>query len=492
MGTFFWTVYGIVIFLQIAIISLLMWGKSSRYIAIILIICTVFANYFAQHYGIQFDPSMIRNIFATHQSEASELLTLSSGWHSLKLGLLPIVGILFLEIHETTIFKEVFLKLGILFVCLVMAGMLMFSQFKNFSSTMRNHKDIRYQILPASFLASSAKVLAGNTKNTITEIREIDPGASRSVTSRHKHRTIVLVVGETVRAANWGLSGYRRQTTPELSRLPVVNFPYVNTCGTNTEVSVPCMFSPYGRNKYDEDKIRSTESVLHLLNRLNVDVTWIDNQSGCKGVCKNLKTMDAREFDQQSFCVNTENCLDEVLVQGLKKTLSHGEKDQLIVLHQLGNHGPAYFARYPKEFEKYKPACQSSDLAHCKNDEIVNAYDNSIAYTDHILSEMIHELEGVGERDVFFIYLSDHGESLGENNLYLHGLPYAIAPLLQTRAPMFFWHSKNFPVNHACLLDKAKKPGHHDNLYHSLLGLFDVASHTYDGSYDLLTGCHAG
>lgn len=492
MGLFFWTFVGIVMFLQVAILTLLMWGQSSRYVAVVLIVCTVFANYFAQNYGVQFDTSMIRSIFATDRMEANELLTASSGWHSLKLGLLPVVGILCLDIHNTTMLKEVFRKAIVFLICLAIAVMLIFSQFKIFSSTMRNHKDIRYHILPISFLVSSAQAFAGSTKNSVTEIKKIDPDASRKVMPGRKHKTIVLVVGETVRAANWGLSGYVRQTTPELSRLPVINFPYVTTCGTNTEVSVPCMFSPFGRNQYDEDKIRSTESVLHLLNRLDVEVTWIDNQSGCKGVCNNLKTIEAKLFDQQSLCKNTENCLDEVLVEGLKKTIGNGEKDQLIVLHQLGNHGPAYYARYPREFEKFKPACQSPDLGHCKNNEIVNAYDNSIVYTDHVLSRMIGELEGIKDRDTFFIYLSDHGESLGESNLYLHGMPYAFAPLLQTRAPMFFWHSRSFPVDHACLLDKAKKPGHHDNLYHSLLGLFDVASRTYVRSYDLLAGCHAG
>nr|SPS04816.1 Sulfatase [Candidatus Nitrotoga fabula] len=492
MGLFFWTVCGIVVFLQVATITLLMWGKSSRYVAVFLVGCTVFASYFSRHYGVQFDASMMQNVFATNVPEANELLTVSAGWHALKLGLLPIIGLLFFEIQGTSLRKELYFKAGVALICLALAVILIFSQFKNFSSTMRNHKDIRYQILPISVLVSSVTALAGNTKNQIMERKEIDPGASRKPASGRKPKTVVVVVGETVRAANWGLSGYARQTTPELSGLPVINFPYVTTCGTNTETSVPCMFSPYGRNQYDEDKIRSTESVLHLLHRLNVDVTWIDNQSGCKGVCADLKTVEAKALGDQSFCKDTANCLDEVLVQGLMKTFGKGEKDQLIVLHQLGSHGPAYYERYPKEFEKFKPACRSSDLGNCKNSEIVNAYDNSIGYTDHVLSRMIHELEGVKDRDTFFIYLSDHGESLGENNLYLHGIPYVIAPLFQTRAPMFFWHSDHFPVDHACLSNKAKKPAHHDNLYHSLLGLFEVTSRTYVRSYDLLAECHAG
>lgn len=256
------------------------------------------------------------------------------------------------------------------------------------------------------------------------------------------------------------------------------------------------MFSLYGRVNYNEKKIRSTESVLHLFNKMNIDVTWIENQAGCKGVCAGLKYIEAKSLNTATiYCQKFGNCLDEILITGLEQQLitNSSNQDQIIILHQLGNHGPGYFARYPKEFNKFTPTCNSYDLTKCSNSEIINAYDNAILYTDWVLAKIIKQLDKVNtinHRKFLLIYVSDHGESLGENNLYLHGMPYTIAPIEQKRVPMILWYSKNFGINRQRLLNKAKHPAHHDNLYHTLMKIFSIQSYTYNKELDLLEGCY--
>jgi lipid A ethanolaminephosphotransferase len=302
-----------------------------------------------------------------------------------------------------------------------------------------------------------------------------------------------MVVGETARAANWGLDGYARQTTPQLATLPVINFRDVTSCGTNTEVSLPCMFAPVGRGDYDEGRIRHSESLLHLLQRAGVAVHWRDNQSGCKGVCDGLSNDSVQTVNPPGLCEDG-RCLDEGLLAGLDERLAKARGTQLLVLHQLGNHGPSYFRRYPAAFDRFKPACASDDLQRCSVPEIVNAYDNALLYTDHLLASLVAKLQAHQDRvDTLMLYVSDHGESLGENNLFLHGLPYAIAPDVQKKVPMVMWMSPGFAqaraLDVACLQRRALQPASHDNLFHTLLGLLDVQTSLYRSDADLARGC---
>ncbi|HEU5294722.1 MAG TPA: sulfatase-like hydrolase/transferase, partial [Burkholderiaceae bacterium] len=314
--------------------------------------------------------------------------------------------------------------------------------------------------------------------------------------ARQKPMLVVLVVGETVRAANWGLSGYARQTTPGLAALPVINFADVSSCGTNTEVSLPCMFAPVGRRDYDESRIRGSEGLLHVLARAGVAVQWRDNQSGCKGVCDGLPNDIVASLNPPGLCRDG-RCLDEGLLVGLDQRLREAKGTQLLVLHQLGNHGPSYFRRYPRAFARFTPACESDDLQHCTREEIVNAYDNSLLYTDHVLSQLIEHLDArAGSVDSALLYVSDHGESLGENRLFLHGIPYAIAPDMQTKVPMVMWASRGFAsavgLNLDCLRERARSSASHDHLFHSLLGLLDVRTALYEPQWDFSAGCRRG
>jgi len=259
-------------------------------------------------------------------------------------------------------------------------------------------------------------------------------------------------------------------------------------------VSVPCMFSPFGRADYDERRIRNSEGLLDVLVRAGYAVKWLDNQSGCKGVCRGAG-IEYRKIDPKSapdLCSGDE-CHDGVLVRGLHAALADVHSNTVIVLHMMGNHGPAYFRRYPPEYRRFVPDCATAELRNCSREEVVNAYDNAILYTDHVLAGVVQTLAQQSSVDTAMIYVSDHGESLGENGLYLHGLPYSIAPATQTHVPMITWLSPGFSADSAvdrrCLQDEAGNKLSHDNLFHSVLGLLDVQTSVYKPERDIFEAC---
>jgi len=304
----------------------------------------------------------------------------------------------------------------------------------------------------------------------------------------------VLVVGESARAENFGILGYNRDTTPKLSKEDgLIAFTDVHSCGTETAVSVPCMFSNMGRKDYNASKAKNEEGLLDVLKHAGIDVIWRDNQSGCKGTCDRVTLQDVSNLKDPALCANSE-CRDEILLQGLQHFIDTLDKDTVLVLHQMGSHGPEYFKRYPKEFERFTPVCESNALNNCSRESIVNGYDNTLVYTDHVLSTLIDLLRSNQSKvDTAMLYLSDHGESLGEYNLFLHGTPYMLAPEQQKHVAMFAWFSdsykQSFAVDTRCLQQSREKPLSQDNLFHSMLGLLEVNSKVYNQDLDMFAGC---
>ena len=482
-------------------------------VLVLLIIGTAVASHFMQSFGVYLDPSMLRNTMRTDVAEARELWSWRLLPHLAVYAVLPLLMLWRVRlVHRPWVRASVVRVGSLLLAAGVFLGVLLLV-FQSFSSLMRNHKEIRYLATPANYLWSIAAVAAAQAKGAAQPRQPIglDAAPGPRMAARTKPLLVVLVVGETARAANWGLNGYARQTTPELARLPVVNFTDVTACGTNTEVSLPCMFAPVGRRDYDEAQVRGSQSLLHVLVRAGVDVHWRDNQSGCKGVCEGLSQDDVVSLNPPGLCRDG-RCLDEGLLSGLDERLAR-LKDvksakgvngvngvngvsgtSLLVLHTLGNHGPSYFRRYPPAFARFGPACQNDDLRQCSREEIVNAYDNALLYTDHVLASLIAKLQArAGEVDSVMLYVSDHGESLGENNLYLHGLPFAIAPDVQKRVPMVAWFSAGAPAqlgtDVACLQRRAAQPLLHDHLFHTLLAWLDVKTALYEPAWDLARTC---
>lgn len=457
-----------------------------------LIVVSALASYFMARYGVFFDATMVRNVLHTHPAEARELLSPALLPHLALYAGAPLLLLWRVRVERTPVLRALLVRAAWLLAALAVGVAALLAVFQPFASLMRNQRETRYLITPGNVLVSLATVLGRETRAAAAPRKPIGLDAKQGTPVRRKPLVVVLVVGETARAANWGLNGYARQTTPQLTALPVINFPKVTSCGTNTEVSLPCMFAPRGRRDYDEAAIRGSESLLHVLARAGVAVHWRDNQSGCKGVCEGLSNDSVQALNAPGLCSGGQ-CFDEGLLHGLERRLASAQGAQLLVLHQLGNHGPSYFRRYPTPFARFVPACNHDDLSRCTRQEIVNAYDNALLYTDHLLAQLISQLNAHTDVDSMLLYVSDHGESLGENGLFLHGMPYAIAPDVQTQVPMVMWlsagASSSLGLDTGCLRQQARNALTHDNLFHTLLGLFDVRTSLYEPRLDFGAAC---
>ena len=476
------------------LLSLLSWGRTTRPVLALMLLLSAAASYFMASYGILIDYGMLANVLQTDPAEAADLLTWRlAGW-MLLLGGLPIVLLYRVQLLQHGWRRELANKLGAMAVALVCIGGIAASNYQSYSSLVRNHREIRLMLVPSNVLAAThsyfKRKFAGPHK-----LQVVGEDAYRLLHGG-KPKVMLLVVGETARAANFSLNGYARDTNPELQSRGVLNFSQASSCGTATATSVPCMFQDLGRSKYRDSYADSRENLLDVLQRAGITVLWRDNNSGCKEACARVRYEDVSRLDLSGLCAGGE-CHDAVLLNGLQAYLDGLENDAVIVLHMKGSHGPAYYKRYPPAFEKFTPVCHDSQLDRCSQESIINAYDNTLLYTDHVLGEAIDLLQRNGERlDTALLYLSDHGESLGENGIYLHGLPYALAPQEQTRIPMVLWLSRGMQVRQDiatdCLEAKLEQPASQDNLFHSVLGLMDVHTKAYQAPLDLFRSCRPG
>ncbi|RPI46047.1 MAG: phosphoethanolamine--lipid A transferase [Betaproteobacteria bacterium] len=468
--------------------------RTVRPLLVALVLLGVSANYFMQRYGIVLDAGMVRNVVHTDPREAAEFFT----WDALAwicASVLPTALLWKLRIRTRPMRSALARRTASMAAAFMAATCALLLVYQDLSALMRTHKTLRYTINPAGPLWSFGQLVAADAHASKVPRDPPEPARRHPAAGRRKPTLLVVVVGETARAANFSLNGYARPTNPELARLDVINFAHVRACGTSTEVSVPCMFSPFGRTDYDEVRIRRHESLLHVLSHAGFRVVWLDNQSGCKGVCDGLDYRDLSHESLPGICSGG-RCYDEILSHELARLAERASGDLVVVLHQLGNHGPAYFRRYPEELKRFTPACESEQLRDCSADEIVNAYDNAIAYTDRFLADIIGVLDRARARfDVAMLYVSDHGESLGEMGLYLHGLPYGIAPSEQLLVPMLWWipteSAADLGLDLACVRSRSTAEASHDNLYHSVLGLLDVDTPLYRKTRDLVAGCRA-
>lgn len=487
----------VVVCVQFAGLALLLTRRTVKPVLALLFLCTALASFYMDRYTVFLNPEMLRNILRTDPAEAGELLTGSLIPQLLLYAAIPIALLVWTRVQSRPLGRSILIRSGGIVVALLVAGLALFVQYKDAASLLRNHREARDLVTPTNYLSALFRI----SRDAVAA----PPGAARPIAldahrlmragTGRKPTLLVLAIGETARSANFGLSGYARQTTPELAQLDLLVYPRVQACGTSTEVSLPCMFAPIGRRDYDEKRIRSEESLLHVLNRVGVEVLWIDNQSGCKGVCAGLVQERIPGDADPAFC-DGERCLDGILLPRLEAAVQASSGDLVVVLHMLGNHGPAYSRRYPPEFRKFVPTCESLDLSDCSQVEIVNAYDNALLYTDHVLASLIRYLESRSGRDAGLIYVSDHGESLGESGFYLHGLPYRIAPAVQREVPMLVWLSaglrQSAGLNPDCLQQGVKGDVAHDHLFHSVLGLLDVATLVREPALDLFSPCRGG
>jgi lipid A ethanolaminephosphotransferase len=476
------------------LISLLAWGRLTKPVLSLLVLVSAGASYFMNSYGIVIDYNMLTNMLQTDVAEARELFNGRLLLWLLVLGVLPAVLISWVPVKPLKWPRELAGKLGSMAVLVGVFAVLVMSQYQPYASLIRNHREVRLMLVPSNVVSAVHSYLKRQlAAPAVLEVVGADAHRISAVGATHRPRVTVVVVGETARAANFALNGYARSTNPELAQRDVINFPQASSCGTATAVSVPCMFQDVGRADYKDAMAGNREGLLDVLQRAGVDVLWRDNNSGCKGACDRVPNEDVSHLNLAQYCADGE-CHDEALLHNLQAYLDRLTRDTVVVLHMKGSHGPAYYKRYPAAFERFTPVCKEVQLDRCDTASIVNAYDNSLLYTDHVLAATIDLLRSNAARlDTAMLYLSDHGESLGEHGMYLHGVPYAMAPSEQTHIPMLLWFSdgmqRSSGISAECLRQQAGQPVSQDNLFHSVIGLMGVRTAVYQPPLDIFLGC---
>lgn len=465
-------------------------------LALVLILAAS-ASYFVDVYGVLIDKVMIRNVLETNATESLELFTGRMLLQVGALGILPAVLLLMMPVTLKSWRGELRDRGIALLVTLLGVGVIAGFFYQDHASLLRNHRELRHMLVPVNFIAGLGSHVGDKLKPTIPYTR-VGEDAKRVVgRPSQKPMLVVFVLGETARAANFSLGGYPRPTNPALSRIKdLIYFPDVASCGTSTAISVPCLFSDLGRSGFDAEEAKARDNLIDIALRTGLDVQWYGNNTDCKGVCRRVPERRVDRTQHPQACIEDRPCLDGALLDDFFRSLSDIQRDRFTVIHTLGSHGPGYHLRYPAEFDQFKPACREVDFAKCSVAEVVNAYDNTLLYDDYLLAKTINQLDAISDRvDVALLYVSDHGESLGENGLFLHALPYAIAPQTQTRVPMIFWASPGFKqrvaVEPTCAREQARESLSHDHVFHTLLDLLEIQSTAKRRDLAIFAGCRA-
>ncbi|WP_323921424.1 MCR-3-related phosphoethanolamine--lipid A transferase [Aeromonas caviae] len=453
------------------------------------------ASYTMMKYRVLFDGDMIQNIFETNQSEAFAYVNAPIIIWVILTGLLPAALIFFVKIeYASTWYKGIAQRLLSMFFSLVIVGIIAALYYQDYASIGRNNQTLNREIVPANFMYSTSKYLYRRYMAEPIPFVTLGDDATR-VTKKDKPTLMFLVVGETARGKNFSMNGYEKDTNPFTSKSGgVISFNDVRSCGTATAVSVPCMFSNMGRKEFDDNRARNSEGLLDVLQKTGISIFWKENDGGCKGVCDRVPNIEIEPKDHPKFC-DKNTCYDEVVLQDLDNEIAQMKGDKLVGFHLIGSHGPTYYKRYPDAHRQFTPDCPRSDIENCTDEELTNTYDNTIRYTDFVIGEMIAKLKTYEDKyNTALLYVSDHGESLGAMGLYLHGTPYKFAPDDQTRVPMQVWMSPGFTkekgVDMACLQQKAADTRYsHDNIFSSVLGIWDVKTSVYEKGLDIFSQC---
>jgi len=478
---------GVVLFCLLVVFLLLFsFSRVLKPALIVLLLVSAVCAYFMDSYNVVIDREMLVNVMATNSSESVDLLTPRFLMYVMLMALLPAYLVWDLPIAHLSPAQGWLgrLKLASAALVTLLAVVLIFSSF--FASFVREHKGLRYYTNPLTPIYSVYKFSKKGLVANNGQVKEIGQDAAIPVTDLDRE-LVIMVLGETARADRFSLNGYERKTNPRLEQESVVSFTRVHACGTSTAVSVPCMFDREDRADFSNAEAAETQNVLDVLGHAGVRVLWRDNNSDSKGVADRVQFEDFRSAEVNPLC--DVECRDEGMLDGLQDWVdSQDQGDLLVVLHQMGSHGPAYYKRYPEAFRKFTPTCESSQLDQCSQEEISNSYDNTILYTDHFLAEVIALLRRNDEHfETAMYYASDHGESLGENGVYLHGLPYWMAPDSQTEVPMILWFGKNYDAAPEDAVRKIRHvPVNHDFVFHTLLGLFEINTEEHTPTKDVL------
>ncbi|BEP60108.1 phosphoethanolamine--lipid A transferase [Variovorax sp. V213] len=487
----------------VALLSFTAWSRWMKPLWFAVVLLAAFVQHYMLEYRVVMDPTMVANVLQTDPNEARDLMSWRMAYHVLLVVLLPALALWRVRIVPMRFVSKLWRNAALLLLALAVALVAAVSMNRQLAPLMRNNVHLRYMMNPVASLYSAGAVVFRPMFKRSRKLIPISAGTTlgASYAGQARPPMFVLVVGETARADHFGLNGYARDTTPELAARGVLSYRDVHSCGTNTLASVPCMFSPLGKQGY-ESRDDDYENLVDVLQAAGLAVLWLDNQAGCKDVCARIPNASAFESLSpalKSALCDGDECLDDVMLKGLDARIAALPADRrakgvVLVMHQMGSHGPAYYKRSAPDVKRFLPECKTNALAECSHAELQNVYDNSIAQTDRFLAQTIDWLKAQSNQyDPALLYVSDHGESLGEYGLFLHGVPYSFAPEAQKHVPMVTWFSDGMSqrrkLSRPCMEAGLDTPLTHDNLYHTVLGLMDVGNSTYKPALDALASC---
>jgi lipid A ethanolaminephosphotransferase len=486
-----------------AMLSLTAWSRWMKPLWLVVVVLAAVVQHYMLEYRVVMDPTMIANALQTDPNEARDLLSWRMAFN-VGVVVLPAAWLLWrVRVAPMGILSKLWRNVALLLLSVAVALGAAVSMNRELAPLMRNNVHLRYMMNPIATLYSTGSLFVKPLFKRSGKLIPITAGTAlgASYAAQTKPPLFVVVVGETARADHFALNGYARDTTPELAKRGVLSYREVHSCGTNTLASVPCMFSPLGKQGYESRK-DDYENLVDVLQAAGLAVFWLDNQAGCKGVCTripNASAFDGLDAATKKALCDGDECLDDVMLKGLDERIAalpaeRRAKGIVLVMHQMGSHGPAYYKRSAPDMKRFLPECKTNALAECGHAELMNVYDNSIVQTDRFLGQTIDWLKAQSKQyDPAMLYVSDHGESLGEYGLFLHGVPYSFAPEAQKHVPMVTWFSEGMSerrkLSRSCMEAGLDAPLTHDNLYHTVLGVMDVTTPTYKPALDALASC---
>ncbi|GJL36931.1 phosphoethanolamine transferase EptA [Enterobacter hormaechei] len=478
------------------VLTLASFLRLDRLTISLFVLVSAAAQYFIMSFGIIIDRSMVTNILDTTPAESFALLSPRMIVVLLLSGVLMVLIAWWIKIKApVSAWRSIISRLVSIAVSALLIVFVALLFYKDYASLFRNNKELVKSLSPSNSITAGLSWYSHHRMDNLPLVRIGEDAQQRAQMQNGPRKNLtILIVGETSRAANFSLGGYAHDTNPRLKQDNVVYFPNTTSCGTATAISVPCMFSNMPRQNYDEELAHHQEGLLDIIQRAGIQVLWNENDGGCKGACDRVPHQDVTALNLPGLCIDGE-CQDEALFHQLEDYINNLQHDGVIVLHTIGSHGPTYYNRYPAAFRKFTPTCDTSQIQTCTQEQLVNTYDNTILYIDYIVDKAIKLLQS--KQDKFttsLVYLSDHGESLGEDGVYLHGLPYSIAPETQKHIPMLIWlsedYQKRYGVDNQCLQKEAQqKHFSQDNLFSTMLGMTGVSTKEYRAQDDILTAC---
>lgn len=428
-----------------------------KFLVSLFFIINSISVYFVNTYGVIIDESMIGNVLNTKYEESSSFFSLKLFVYILFLGVFPSIYFIKAKIENITLKKFSIISSLTLLFCLV----LVFVNASNWLWIDKNSKTLGGLAMPWSYTVNTSLFYIHKHKKNEKEI--LLPNAT---IKDNKKSVVVLVIGESARSQNFSLYGYNKNTNPLLSKINNLFHFNAKSDATYTTAGVKSILEHKNTNDL-------YEILPNYLYRNKVEVIWRTTNWGEPPV--HIEKYQKRDVLKPQ-CKGKGCNYDEVLLVGLKEQILASSKNKiLIVLHTSTSHGPTYSKKYPPEFEKFKPVCNSVELGNCTQTELINAYDNTIVYTDYILSKVIDELKQLKQFKSTMVFVSDHGESLGEKNLYMHGMPLSIAPKEQYEIPFIVWLSDNS--------SKKIKPSNNltqNHVFHSVLNFLNLESPIYN------------